>query len=554
MANIREESAPQGLGLNPTEMGVDARLQVARRGGAFYNQVAEAKSQTGQRVASTIKDVGDVVISHVDQRDRGDISAAATGTLATLDQAWSTKTKGNGLDKSDPNYIPPSDPRDPTLAAKFMEEQVQPALDKLNDIPIGENGHKYAQEKIDQIRNHLSEKFTADMSTMAGEAAVLQDRQTTNNLSNLVTTSPDFHSVDMALQMHKEAAAGWRSNPNVSGVQAGKLDEHFQASQEQIVHAAASAAISKSSNPEATAAAFSKRYPDYIKGDVVNQFAKAATTQNKVNRLTQQSIENNEIKEKERAAATQLSNTFSSKVSYDNNGKATIKPGYFDEIMQTVRSKPGAGDETARALINFGQHQLQEKRDTVNTNREKQSDLLSRMNDPNNPTTETQILEAATRDELDDRARNNLMALRKATDEAPNHDPVYTATLDAAKNIIMQSFEGNENYANFMYSFMPEYKRQKQAGTLKPNALDMSDPNSLISQQMKQFKPTEEQKMRYHVMKNLGTDPSNIQSFNPAGKSAATPAAPTVTTKEQFGALKSGQTYVGTDGRKYRKP
>ena len=46
MPNIPIFDAPSNLGLQPTEMGVDARAAVARRGGAFYQQAADAITGT----------------------------------------------------------------------------------------------------------------------------------------------------------------------------------------------------------------------------------------------------------------------------------------------------------------------------------------------------------------------------------------------------------------------------------------------------------------------------------------------------------------------------
>jgi hypothetical protein len=43
-------------------------------------------------------------------------------------------------------------------------------------------------------------------------------------------------------------------------------------------------------------------------------------------------------------------------------------------------------------------------------------------------------------------------------------------------------------YAAFMQQFLGDYQRQKQAGTLPPNALSLSDPNSMLSKSMEAYK------------------------------------------------------------------
>lgn len=524
MPNIRGYEAPQNLGLNPTEIGVDATAAAARRIGGFYNQKADALNQEGGEIKSTVADVGQVALSYINQKDRSDVSVAATGALAKLDQAWNIKTNGNGLDPSDPNYVPPADPRDPTVAQKFMQEQVEPALQNLDGIPIGEAGKDYAQNQINQIRSHLSQKLTADMSTMAGEAAVLKDRQTTNNLSNMVTTSPDFHSVDMALSMHKDAAAGWTSNPNITGDQLGKMNEHFQASQEQIVHAAAAAAIAKARDPQAVADAFIKRYPDYIKGDEANALAKGAQTQSKVNFLQDKAIEREKEHQAERAATTSLSQNFGDNVKFNADGTVSINPKMLDNAMAVVRKYPGAADEGVRTQIAFAQGQLQktkqEQREIV-TDPASQSDLLGRMSDPKNPTTEQQILQKANENRLDAHATSNLLALRKSLDDAPIKDPVFNSTFGAAKAVIEQSLDGQENFGKFAFSFMTAYRDASRSGTLKPGDLDMSKPDSLISKQMEQFKPSVADRTQYFLFKNVGMNPANLDLSGIGGKPAA---------------------------------
>lgn len=545
MANINPYEAPSGLGLNPTEIGVESTSAAARRLAAYGNQIADTKNQLGHEIASTVTDVGSVVTNYVDQKDRSDISAAATGVLAKLDQDWTLRTKGNGLDKSDPNYIPPADPRDPTIAAKFMEQNVQPALDKLNDIPIGANGNKFAEEKIDQIRNHLSQKLTADMSTMAGQAAVLQDRQTTNNLSNLVTTSPDFHSVDMALQMHKEAAAGAKSNPNISGVQAGQLDGHFQASQEQIVHAAAASAISKASDPQAVAAAFIKRYPDYIKGDEANALAKAAQTQSKANTLVDKQLEIYQRQQEEQAAKVASAKVVNDNFSADDNGNITIKPSAAKQALDIARQYPQAGPAHADAMLKFIQSQQDRERKVVD-NPAVVTDFSNRLFDPNKPLTEMDLMRASTKGDISNQTYTKFKGMINDLEQTPLKGPVYQSTMKAAHSALVltgvgmpgKDDKGEQNYAMFVQHFIPQYLAASRAGTLPPNALDVNDPKSMISQAMEPFKRTVQQRIQDYTA-TLG------------GGASATPAR--VETKAQYDLLAKGTRYIGRDGQTYEK-
>src|SRR5260221_498635 len=144
MANIRELDAPKDLGLRPTEIGVDAIAAAARRIGTFYNQTAEARSDTGQRIGSTIKEAGQVAVDYMDHRE---ISAgAANGALfmANMNQAWEEKAKH-------------ADPNDTTVAAKFREETLEPALQQFQQGFNTEKSQAWAEHFVDQYRNHMFE-------------------------------------------------------------------------------------------------------------------------------------------------------------------------------------------------------------------------------------------------------------------------------------------------------------------------------------------------------------------------------------------------------------
>src|ERR1039458_281636 len=103
MANLREYSAPQSLGLNPTETGIDAITAAARRTEGFYNQKAEALSQEGHIAAASIQAIGDIAVKQV---DHSQISAGAVSFAKLQDnltQQWNEVAKN-------------SDPNDPSVA------------------------------------------------------------------------------------------------------------------------------------------------------------------------------------------------------------------------------------------------------------------------------------------------------------------------------------------------------------------------------------------------------------------------------------------------------
>src|ERR1700731_3538144 len=129
MPNIRGFEAPNNLGLQPTETGIDAIVQGPRPPGPFFNQKADALSQEGRIAGSAIQAIGDVAVKHFDSEQISAGSLHGTQIASNLDSSWNRLV--NGYTDADGTVVPPADPKDTTVRAKFMEEQVEPALDQF---------------------------------------------------------------------------------------------------------------------------------------------------------------------------------------------------------------------------------------------------------------------------------------------------------------------------------------------------------------------------------------------------------------------------------------
>ena len=267
MPNIRENNAPQGLGLNPTEIGVDATAAAARRIGTFYNQKADSLSDIGQRIGSTVRDVGQVADDYMTHREISAGAAAGTEIVAAANTKWNEVAK-----KADPN--------DPSTGEKFLTETLEPALDKFKSGFNTERSQQWAEQFTAQYRKHMFEKTAGDMSKMAGDAVQLNIHRTVNGLSSAVAADPS--SLDFALKNVDHAISGTAdSSPNLDAETAAKVKGQLsQQAKEAIVKAAVTGMITK--NPNIDLDAVQKKYGDYINGAEMKMFAKAAQTQAKV--------------------------------------------------------------------------------------------------------------------------------------------------------------------------------------------------------------------------------------------------------------------------------
>lgn len=261
-------------GLRPSERGIDATLQVARRAGAFYNQAADAVSTVGHQgargYASAIKEAGDVAVMFAEHQEVSMGAPAFAGLTDALGKKWDDTVK--------------ADPNNPMLAQRFREDLLEPEIDKFKSSFNTEGGRKWAESHADALRNHLYTKTAADMGALAANAVSVRMKETINGLSNAAMRDPS--STDFLLKSVDSSVSGMvDSSPNLRGVQAEtartKLSE---AAKETIVKAGAIGAIQKAANPEAEAAKWGQRFPQYISGAELKQLEGNARQQIRADR------------------------------------------------------------------------------------------------------------------------------------------------------------------------------------------------------------------------------------------------------------------------------
>lgn len=545
-------------GFRASETGVESVAGAARRVGMFYNQEATAEetlarsterlgAQTaelgsekanlltgeGARLGSAVAAAGDAAVKYAEHQEVSHGSAAFAGLLQSATQDWNDRVKN-------------ADPNDTTIAPAFMAglndkfEQFQSAFNT-------EGGQQWAQEHVNALRQHFAEKTSADMSTMAGQAAVVNQQRTINMLSNTVHDDPS--SIDFALAALKSSTEGMLStSPNLTGPEAARArDEISQKGAEAIVKSAAIGYISKTGQVPPWAE--DPKYSPYINGQELQLFAKQAQVQQRVDTATQKQtmVLQRQIDEQNvRAAANK---NFADNVSFDQTtGQAVIKPEFFQNTLDIVRKYPNAPNaaETVKTYLDWaeGQQRLNEKPQRIATDRATASSLDDRMFAADNPTTVLDIRKAENEHKLSTQDAQLRVQLIEARDKQPIQDPTFKSAMAAAKELIEPKVNGvglnsPEKYVGFMHNFMGQYLTLSREGKLPPNALDLNDPKSLISTTMQQYKPS------------LG---DVISGNGGIGSPPATTAKESIiSTKAEYDALKSGQAFT-MNGKKYTKP
>jgi hypothetical protein len=327
IANIREFSAPAGLDLKPSETGVEATAAAARRLGGFYNQGAEAlntvaalKNQTGSEVAGAVKDIGQVAVDYEDHRQISAGAASGSKVMMGLTNQWNQII-------SDPSI----DPNDPAIQKKFLEETVEPNLNQFKDGFTTEKSQAWAEQFVDKYRQHMFEKTTADISTLAKIATSKNVNDAITFKSNMAMQDPS--SVPFLIKSMKDTVgAVVDTSPTLNPIDKARAHAELESQGiAQIVKSGAIGAIQKSGNPEATAAEWIKKYPDYIDGGEAKQLAGNARQQIRANNYD---YEVNRRRQKE--------------VAQDKSTEAT------NQYLIDVRSQDPklANDPTAKKILN----------------------------------------------------------------------------------------------------------------------------------------------------------------------------------------------------------
>lgn len=519
MPNIREFDAG-ALKLNPTETGVEAAAGTARRVGSFYSQQASAEdtlareterlggqtqqlgreteqlgsevgsgmSDVGRRIGSSIGDAGAAAIQYLDAKQISQGSATWATLLQNTTQQWNDTVKN-------------ANPNDPTVASKFMAS----LNDQLEDFQskgfYTEGGQKFAEAHVEALRQHMAEKTMADMSTMAGQAAVVNQQQTINSLSATVHGDPT--SLDFSLAALKSSTEGILSaSPNLTGVQAGAArSEILQKGAHDIIASAAIGYITKTATvpPWAT----DPKYAPYINGAELKTWENAAKTQAKANAYYDKqtaATEKQMADLKVHAGATKVIND---NVKIGPLDKPIISPNFMRDVLDIARNNPDAPSAaaTVRTMMDWGESQQNKEAKIVDDPATKQM-LTDKLFDPDHPTTRIDLMKAQVAGKLSNNSFQSMERLVSDLEQSPLKGPIWSATAAGVKERLIRTDLrtgdkiGADNYSSFIGDFVPKYLAATREGKLPANALDLNNPSSMISQSLAPYQQSMQDRLR----------------------------------------------------------
>lgn len=515
------------LGLQPSEVGVDALQQAARRVGAFASQTGEDMAQLGARVGSSLRDAGTVAMQSIEHHETAAGAKNYADLFASLTADWTAAAK-----KADPN--------DAGAAARWREQVMEPALDKFaNQGFITEGGQQFAQQHIAALRQHLVEKTSTDMSTLAAVAVHTNFEETKNRLASSVYNDPS--SLEFALKTADSSlGAIISSSPTLTAGDAARVrSTALLEAREGIVKSAVVGMIEKNSNVDLTA--IEQKYGEYLKPGEMDMFQRQMKAQQKANAYYDRQNIALQKQENDLKLHKDMTDWLNTNVTADPNnpGNILIKPDAMQKLLGIAHNNPDAPSavSTIRTGIDWLEHQRAPK--PTQTEPIRKQALVDGMFSADKPTTDIDIYKAEVDGDLSRADAASLLALNKALTEEPLKGPIWQDTMNAVKaNMIVQipglaghDTVGMNNYAKFAQTFIPAYLAASRDKTLAPNALDVNDPKSMISQAMAPFRRTAGQRIQDYTAA-LGGPSSAIEaspntSLPPAAERKAGQSYPT---------------------------
>lgn len=250
------ENKIEGVQLN--DRASDARIRSGREISANYGSAAASFNRLGEEANETIKIAGHEVVKYEQAKEINSGAVAFMGEYARAQQEWEQRLKAR--------------PDDPTLQAKYMED-MEPRLQKFRDNFYTEGGQKWAESKIDALRQHLFTKTTAEVASVNASMVKVKVDQATNAASTFVANDPA--SVKFWLDQHsKDVDIFVNGAPGLTAAQAAQIKEQLKQQGAEKISVAAVQSLTMKNPAAGLAMAKDPELAKYIDGADLNRIAK----------------------------------------------------------------------------------------------------------------------------------------------------------------------------------------------------------------------------------------------------------------------------------------
>lgn len=305
--------------------------------------LASAQAEAGRSQANAIKtqwdsagkaisDTFSIVEKHLEQNDTSKLTADGAMTHAQLKKQWS-------------ETVAQADPNDPEVADKFMNDVVQPTLDKMSEGINTQRGQEMYEQMAARIKADMFETSAVDQSTLRGNAAVNNLQTFRNKTSSSLQTDPTgFRTAvamtDVVLQNYQATYGNEKTRDQLMTL-GHEMKHEFAVSALQ--------AMAKANPAAAKKAIASGAYDEFIDGTDKNSLDSYADQQQGADDAEQKSAAV-ELRKTQKDAFNASAATLSGAL-IGEDGRVVVPPNYFKDLI-TLSQAPEADAGTISALRN----------------------------------------------------------------------------------------------------------------------------------------------------------------------------------------------------------
>lgn len=331
--NIAQFTSPVNE-LHPQPQGEEALASAGVHVGRLYRQTGDDYQQAIDRVGAPIAKI-------VEQYDTMTEISQGSAALAAMHNNFTTQWN-EMASKSDPN--------DKSIQGKFLNDTVEPQLQKFQDGFATEKGQDWALNQVDQMRMHYEDKTNADMSARAGNATIENMKTTLNNLSDVARKDPSsmdqsIGQIDALVNATKEHNTGLLTPEQIN-----RIDDVAHDMKNEVVKSGIQGLADV--NPKGAVAAInSGKFSDYItgtEGDTLTKYAEG---------VTRMKLEDQQrVYENQQRAQKQTDENAANKVLNSVYNPTTGQLSVPNDIMTRIWSAPGVSGKAKLEMLGAVKH------------------------------------------------------------------------------------------------------------------------------------------------------------------------------------------------------
>lgn len=339
MAQVKPYEAPDQP-IRPSDRGTEAFAMAGRRVGAFYHQ-------EGEELGGAIKAAGDTADRFIAHSEISHGGLGYAGIFADLTDKWNKIV-------NDPNV----DGNNPTIAARFQKDEVEPAIEKFQDGFISDTGSRWAEGRAQELREHFFIKNAADMKTLAGRANMTNAEKVGNTLADVAFK--DLSAAKQALKTLDTTFDGVIRTSNMDAEGVATMMTERQRFKEHITQSAVYGALSRQPNLDLNKLISDPDFQPYLKAGDAKQFQTYQQGQQRITESYGRAAAADERRKGEDAADHKQSLNIANNITFNpNSNSLEINPGYFKEIKD-IAQMPGAKEGLVQRAYDLGDHMLKE--------------------------------------------------------------------------------------------------------------------------------------------------------------------------------------------------